>query len=81
MRQANPKGLSSTLGLIAVLLLKLLLATSARAGTAPDKLIGVNSSRVNAINGVIQNNTRARGNPKPYANLTGPRGRWSGLFQ
>src|SRR5690348_13578688 len=46
MRQANPRGLTSTLGLIAILLLNLLLATSARAATAPDKLIGVNSSRV-----------------------------------
>src|SRR5246127_59507 len=47
MRQANPLGLTSTLGLIAILLLlNLLLATSARAATAPDKLIGVNSSRV-----------------------------------
>jgi len=46
MRQANPRGLTSTLALIAILLLNLLLATSARAATAPDKLIGVNSSRV-----------------------------------
>jgi len=46
MRQANPRGLTSTLGLIAILLVNLLLATSARAATAPDKLIGVNSSRV-----------------------------------
>jgi NitT/TauT family transport system substrate-binding protein len=40
------RGLTSALGLIAILLLNLLLATSARAATAPDKLIGVNSSRV-----------------------------------
>src|SRR4029453_11597613 len=46
MSQANPRGLTSTLALIAILLLNLLLATSARAATAPDKLIGVNSSRV-----------------------------------
>ena len=34
-----------------------------------------------AIDGVIQNNPRARGSPKVLEpKWTGPRGRWSGLF-
>src|ERR1700746_339680 len=46
MRHAKPRGSTTTLGLVPILLLNLLLAMSARAATAPDKLIGVNSSRV-----------------------------------